>query len=94
MALSEAPGSGLYSLIVESVEDYAIFALDAEGFVISWNTGAQRLKGYSANDIIGRHFSTFYPAEDLAARKPEFELEVAGEVGLPRAYHYGSIAAN
>jgi PAS domain S-box-containing protein len=81
MALSEAPSSGLYTLLVESVQDYAIFALDAEGFVISWNIGAQRLKGYKASEIIGRHFSTFYPASDLMAKKPEFELKEATRVG-------------
>src|SRR5688572_11450575 len=73
--------SDLYSLLVESVQDYAIFVLDATGHVVSWNPGAQRIKGYDASEIIGRHFSTFYPAEDLANKKPAYELEVASEVG-------------
>src|SRR6476469_3696860 len=73
--------SELYRLLVETVEDYAIFALDPNGIVVSWNTGAQRFKGYTASEIIGQHFSVFYPPEDLAARKPQMELEVAAEVG-------------
>jgi len=73
--------SGLYRLLVESVRDYAIFALDAGGHVLTWNPGAERFKGYAASEIIGRHFSTFYPPEDIATGKPWMELEVAGEVG-------------
>src|SRR5690242_7402070 len=57
-------GSGLYGLLVESVQDYAIFALDPKGYILSWNIGAARLKGYKADEIIGQHFSIFYPAED------------------------------
>ena len=74
-------GGGLYQLLVESVRDYAIFALDPKGMILSWNAGAERIKGYSADEIIGRHFSTFYTAEDLAARKPETELVVAEREG-------------
>src|SRR5580765_4444710 len=81
-----APAAGpesfnLYRLLVESVRDYAIFALDSNGYVISWNIGAERIKGYQAHEIIGRHFSTFYPAEDLARGKPDWELTVAADVG-------------
>ena len=72
---------GLYQLLVESVRDYAIFALDPKGMILSWNAGAERIKGYSAEEIIGRHFSIFYTAEDLAARKPEMELVVAEREG-------------
>ena len=68
-------------MLVETVDDYAIFALDPNGFVVSWNPGAQRFKGYTAAEIIGRHFSVFYPEEDLAARKPQIELEIAQSVG-------------
>jgi PAS domain S-box-containing protein len=68
-------------MLVESVEDYAIFALDPGGHVVSWNPGAQRFKGYTASEIIGQHFSVFYPQEDLDARKPEIELEIAAAVG-------------
>jgi PAS domain S-box-containing protein len=67
----------LYRLLVESVVDYAIFLLDARGYVATWNEGAQRIKGYLPEEIIGRHFSTFYTAEDKARRKPEWELETA-----------------
>ena len=55
--------------------------LDAHGNVITWNTGAERIKGYKAWEIIGKHFSTFYPEEDLRVRKPWFELEVAAKKG-------------
>ncbi len=79
-AAANQPG-GLYQLLVESVRDYAIFALDPKGMILSWNAGAERIKGYSAEEIIGRHFSTFYTAEDLAARKPEMELVVAEREG-------------
>jgi PAS domain S-box-containing protein len=61
--------------MVEGVRDYAIFMLDPHGIVISWNEGAERIKQYRADEIIGRHFSTFYPPED--AEKPVWELEVA-----------------
>jgi PAS domain S-box-containing protein len=70
-------GSDLYRLLVDRVRDYAIFALDPTGHVLSWNEGAQRLKGWKASEIIGRHFSSFYPAYDIANRKPEYELEMA-----------------
>ena len=72
---AEAPG--LYRLLVESVVDYAIFALDTTGHIRTWNQGAQRIKGYAAEEIIGKHFSIFYPPEDRLARKPERELEIA-----------------
>ena len=71
----------LYRILVESVRDYAIFVLDTTGRIISWNPGAQRFKGYTAAEIIGQHFSVFYPADDIAARKPDIELEVAARDG-------------
>jgi PAS domain S-box-containing protein len=70
-------------LLVESVRDYAIFMLDPDGTVRGWNSGAQAIKGYSADEIIGRHFSVFYTPEDQRAGKPATELEqalVAGRV--------------
>jgi PAS domain S-box-containing protein len=73
--------SDLYRRLVDSVSDYAIFALDAKGYVSSWNPGAQRIKGYSGDEIIGRHFSSFYPPEDIASGKPAWELEVAAREG-------------
>lgn len=71
----------LYRLLIERVEDYAIFALDAAGHVRTWNRAAQRMKGYTADEIIGRHFSVFYPEEDLSWDKPGFELKEAARVG-------------
>ena len=67
----------LYQLLVESVRDYAIFALDSTGHVLTWNIGAERFNQYSSDEIIGQHFSTFYPPEDIAGGKPERELEIA-----------------
>jgi PAS domain S-box-containing protein len=71
----------LYRLLVESVQDYAIFALDPTGHIMTWNTGARRIKGYTADEIIGKHFSIFYPAVDVAADKPGWELAEATRVG-------------
>jgi PAS domain S-box-containing protein len=70
-----------FRLIVQSVKDYAIFMLDPEGRVATWNEGAQRIKGYRADEIVGRHFSAFYPADAVAARHPQHELEVAANNG-------------
>jgi PAS domain S-box-containing protein len=70
-----------FRLMVESVVDYAIFMLDAEGKVTSWNAGVQRISGYEAEQIVGRHFSAFYPREDMERRKPQWELEVASAEG-------------
>ncbi|MFB9684353.1 PAS domain-containing sensor histidine kinase [Amycolatopsis plumensis] len=66
-----------FRLLVQGVLDYAIFMLDTGGHISSWNAGAQRIKGYAAEEIIGQHFSVFYPAEDVAAGKPARELEIA-----------------
>ena len=78
---SQPTQAGLYKLLVDGVRDYAIFAIDPEGYILTWNTGARRLKGYAADEIIGRHFSIFYPPEDLAWNKPAFELEEAKRDG-------------
>ncbi|HEU0014666.1 MAG TPA: PAS domain S-box protein [Longimicrobium sp.] len=67
--------------MVEGVADYAIFGLDAEGRVITWNRGAQRLKGYTEREIEGRHFSVFYTPEDVDRGHPQQELRVAAEQG-------------
>lgn len=69
--------TALYQLLVESVTDYAIFVLDPSGVVGSWNPGAQRLKGYTESEVVGKHFSTFYTEEDIKADKPARELEIA-----------------
>ena len=71
----------LHRLLVNSVEDYAIFALDPEGYILSWNAGAQRIKGYTAEEAIGKHFSIFYPRELVAEGFPEFELRTAANKG-------------
>jgi diguanylate cyclase (GGDEF)-like protein/PAS domain S-box-containing protein len=70
-----------FRLMVESVEDYAILMLDLDGRVATWNAGAQRLQGYRAEEIIGRHLSVFYAPEDVAAGKPERELQIAAATG-------------
>ncbi|HEV3173026.1 MAG TPA: PAS domain S-box protein [Actinocrinis sp.] len=70
-----------FRLLVQDVTDYAIFMLDATGHVISWNAGAERIKGYSAQEITGRHFAVFYPREDVAAGRPEHNLETAMREG-------------
>lgn len=70
-----------FQLLLEGVKDYAIFMLDTQGYVISWNTGAQRIKGYTADEIIGSHFSIFYPSADQDAGKPARELEIAIQDG-------------
>lgn len=70
-----------FRLLVESVQDYAIFLLDPKGNVATWNNGARRIKGYAADEIIGHHFSMFYPLEDIAAGKPQWELEAAAQTG-------------
>src|SRR5215213_4240927 len=70
-----------FRLLVEGVKDYAIFMLDPEGRIASWNAGAENIKGYQAQEIIGRHFSTFYPPEAIARGWPEHELVVAQQEG-------------
>jgi PAS domain S-box-containing protein len=71
----------LFRLTIESVEDYAIFMLTTDGTIVSWNRGAERLKGYRAEEIIGAHFSRFYLEEDRRAGKPRRELELAATAG-------------
>jgi PAS domain S-box-containing protein len=70
-----------YQMLIEAVRDYAIFMLDAQGRVASWNDGAQRIKGYSPDEIVGRHFSVFYTQEDVDADKPARELREAAAQG-------------
>lgn len=73
-------GESVHQLI-DSSGDYAIFLLDSKGYVASWNKGAQQIKGYSQEEIVGKHFSTFYPAADCARGKPERELVIAAREG-------------
>jgi len=74
-------GDRRFQLLVDAIKDYAIYLLDAQGRVSSWNTGAQRLKGYSADEIIGQHFSRFYTPEDLATGLPQRALLAARSQG-------------
>jgi PAS domain S-box-containing protein len=74
-------GEERFRLLVEGIRDYAIFMLDLDGRITSWNSGAQRIKGYTAQEIVGRHFSTFYPQEAVAKKWPEQELAMAREHG-------------
>jgi PAS domain S-box-containing protein len=70
-----------FRVLVEGVEDYAIFMLDPQGRVATWNAGATRIKGYTAEEILGESFTRFYPPEDVAGRKPERELAIAAASG-------------
>src|SRR3954452_7281835 len=70
-----------FDLIVDAVADYGIFLLDSTGVVKTWNSGAARLKGYAAEEIIGQHFSRFYPDKARAERWPEHELKLAARDG-------------
>ena len=70
-----------FKLLVAGVKDYAIFMLDPEGHITSWNTGAERIKGYSSDEIIGKHFSIFYTPEDRSAGVPRKALQTAVETG-------------
>ena len=74
-------GGDLFRLLVEGLKDYAIFILDTNGYVATWNIGAEAIKGYRRDEIIGKHFSIFYPEEDIQRDKPGYELKVAAEVG-------------
>jgi PAS domain S-box-containing protein len=79
--MAEVVRQDLQKLLVDSVRDYAIFALDRAGHVLTWNTGAQLLNGYSPSEIIGKHFSIFYTPEAARSGGPENELRIATETG-------------
>jgi len=76
-ALELRAGEDRYRSLVEAVQDYAIFMLGVDGTIVTWNPGAERIKGYGAEEIIGRHFRVFYPDEVQQQRHPEHELELA-----------------
>jgi PAS domain S-box-containing protein len=78
---SDASGANLFRLLVESVRDYAIFMLDPDGRVSTWNAGAENIKGYRKEEILGKHFSIFYTPDAIARRFPQYELEMARERG-------------
>ena len=73
-----------FHILVDSVEEYAIYLLDPNGNVITWNTGAEKIKGYSADEIIGKNFASFYTADDVAAGKPQRNLREASRRGYIR----------
>lgn len=77
----ELQSEPVFRYLVSSIRDYAIFMLDPKGYVATWNLGAERIKGYKAEEIIGRHFSAFYPQADLDNDKPAFELREAERTG-------------
>src|SRR6478752_7734443 len=79
--LASLTQEGRYRLLVEAVTDYAIYLLDPSGIVTTWNPGAQRFKGYKADEIIGQHFSRFYTEEDRKAGVPTRALETAKREG-------------
>ena len=70
-----------FRLLIQSVQDYAIFMLDPNGIVTTWNEGAERIKGYRAEEIVGQHFSRFYPPDDIARGRPALEIKIAAEQG-------------
>jgi PAS domain S-box-containing protein len=73
--------------LVEGVQDYAIYMLDPTGVVTTWNEGAERIKGYSAQEISGKHFSCFYRLEDIRAGRPYRALEIAAKKGKYEEEH-------
>jgi PAS domain S-box-containing protein len=75
------PDAKLFRLMAEQVKDYAVFLLDPTGHIMSWSVGAQALKGYRADEILGKHFSVFYPPDTVARGWPQQELEMAGREG-------------
>jgi len=70
-----------YRLLVEGIRDYAIYMLDPEGHVVSWNTGAERIHGYRAEEVLGQHFAMFYPREEQEGNLPDHELRLANQSG-------------
>src|ERR1700744_1889690 len=70
-----------FRLLVQSVTDYAIYMLDTDGTVASWNAGAERIKGYTAGEIIGHKFAEFFTLPDREAGVPDMALKIAGETG-------------
>lgn len=75
------PDEERFQLLVQSVRDYAILMLDPDGRIVSWNDGAERIKGYTADEVIGRSFAIFYPPEAVAKGFPQHELDVASREG-------------
>ncbi|WP_158915852.1 PAS domain-containing sensor histidine kinase [Caulobacter sp. S45] len=79
--LSDLAPSDRFQILIDAVKDYAIYLLDADGYVATWNTGAERFKGYTADEIIGQHFSVFYTDEDRTIGLPARALQTAASEG-------------
>jgi len=79
--LRRSPGEEQFRVFIESVRDYALLILDTEGHVTTWNRGAEAIKGWTAAEIIGKHFSSFYPPEAIADGLPQRELVGAEQEG-------------
>ncbi|WP_322786918.1 PAS domain-containing protein [Paraburkholderia sprentiae] len=79
--IGETSGEQSFQLLIAGVREYAIFMLDPEGFIKTWNAGAQRFKGYAASEIIGRHFSVFYTEHDRTSGRPALALRTALDEG-------------
>ena len=74
-------GRESYQVLIESIRDYAIFFVDADGFVVDWNKGAEEIKGYSANEVLGKHISVFYLKEENETGEPQRNLQMAKKLG-------------
>ncbi|MFL5764063.1 MAG: sensor histidine kinase [Bacteroidia bacterium] len=74
-----------FRIIVQEVKDYAIFMLDPDGYIMSWNKGAENIKGYTASEIVGQHFSVFYTDEEIERKEPEYNLEMTRKLGRYRS---------
>nr|WP_329611021.1 PAS domain-containing protein [Pseudomonas sp. KNUC1026] len=79
--MTSQPTDLMYKILVQGVVDYAIYLLTPDGIVANWNAGAQRAKGYTAEEIVGQHFSVFYSAADRAAGLPDQGLQIARSAG-------------
>ena len=80
-AQARLDGERMFHLLMENVKDFAIFMLDPEGRIVSWNTGAERILGYKEPEIIGQQFAVIFTPEDVGRKRPEYELQTAREVG-------------
>src|SRR5436853_5874733 len=80
-AQARLDGERMFHLLMENVKDFAIFMLDPEGRIVSWNTGAERILRYKEPEIIGQPFSVIFTPEDIERRRPEYELKTAQETG-------------
>ena len=81
MRYSLGESNDRFRLLIEGVRDYAIYMLDLTGRIVSWNSGAQNIKGYRKDEVIGQHFSLFFMPEDVARGKPAAILEIAAREG-------------